>query len=125
MVSNQASASRIENPLSNRGPGDLLGDVEIFHQDQELGKVIDLITLQKGALIARDPGDPLLSEQDSNGHAKPLALTPAERSALDGERHSSWYSQTRELRMTILVTACAAITQCVDGNKAAYIRSSC
>lgn len=137
------------NPLKNRLPGDLLDDVETFYRNQKLKVVIDLITLQKGALIARDPtdfesqhsngsNDSALGTQDSNdsndtapgaqgsnGHETPFKLTEAEKSAISDEKDSSWFFQTRELRVTILATACAAITQYVDGNKAAYNRASC
>lgn len=78
-----------------------------------------------GAQDTNDSNDSALGAQDSNGHATLFWLTPAERSAIDDERDSSWFFQTRELRVTILATACAAITQCVDGNKAAYNRASC
>lgn len=94
---------RIRNPLTNRTPDELDQDVEKFHERQELGNTVDLSTLVKGARIARDPRN--LSE-----HAVP-GITPAERSAIERERESNFFQQSKPLKVTILTTACAAVIQ--------------
>lgn len=102
-----------ENPLVDREPWKLDDDVKTFYKNcdnplkknceskQKIDEVVALEELQKGAKVAQARGQ--------------VELTPAEEKAINDERVYEWFYQTRELRGTILVTACAAITQYVKG----------
>ncbi|KAJ5689546.1 Major facilitator superfamily domain general substrate transporter [Penicillium macrosclerotiorum] len=89
----------LDNPPNVRHLHQLERDVEHFYTRDGLENFINLETLLKGAQIARNPED-----LDTPN------LSPAERNALEKE-DSQWLSQTRDLSVTIMATACAAITQ--------------
>jgi hypothetical protein len=74
--------------------------VRDFHQRQKLGKVVDVELLVKGALIARDPI-----------YIRICDLTEPEKNALKSEATLGFFEQTKELKVSILTTACAAIIQ--------------
>ncbi|KAJ0423941.1 major facilitator superfamily domain-containing protein [Aspergillus carlsbadensis] len=88
------------NPLTERTASELEQDVRDFHERQELGKVVDVQLLVKGALIARDPI-----------YIQICDLTEPERRALESEETLGFFQQTKELKVSILTTACAAIIQ--------------
>ncbi|OJJ29783.1 hypothetical protein ASPWEDRAFT_177523 [Aspergillus wentii DTO 134E9] len=90
---------RNRNPLKDRTPEELEDDVRNFHQRLELGDVLDLDLLLRAARIARDPTD----------HVP--GITPAEEKTIRSESESEFYQQTKDLKVTILAMACAAITQ--------------
>lgn len=101
IVTDHTCQSRIKDPLQDLTPGQLEDAVRDLHEYLQLENVIDLRTLQNGALVAQDPNSPATRER----------LTEAERMAIDNERNYHWFLQTQELLVTILTTACAAITQ--------------
>jgi hypothetical protein len=76
----------------------------LFHVRLKLENVVDLQTLIKGAKIAKQPW----------GHHT-LELTPAELQTIneENEENSLSFLSTRGLLVTIMATACAAITQYV------------
>ncbi|KAJ5154023.1 Major facilitator superfamily domain general substrate transporter, partial [Penicillium coprophilum] len=80
----------------------LEADVEEFHNRLQLESVVDLRTLIKGARIAKQRW----------GHATP-GLTPTEVATIKEENLETSLSflHTRGLLVTIMATACAAITQ--------------
>lgn len=84
-------------------PHELDQDVENFHRRQKLAVVVDLRTLIRGARIAQNPGNARMETVPG--------LTKAEESALDQEKSSNFFQQTKQLKVTILTTACAAIIQ--------------
>lgn len=73
-----------------------------FYDRNNLKDVVDLELLVKGARIAQEP-DNLYT----------LSLTPAEFKAIKDEKESGFWQQSKDLKVTILTTACAAITQYV------------
>ncbi|KAJ5854643.1 hypothetical protein N7534_007186 [Penicillium rubens] len=92
----------IDNPLANQEPAQLEAEVEEFHKRVNLNGVVDLEILIRGARIA----------QQRWGDAPP-GFTPAEFEAIKNENSKSYLSflQTRGLLVTVMATACAAITQ--------------
>ncbi|KAF7164621.1 hypothetical protein CNMCM5623_009078 [Aspergillus felis] len=88
------------NPLRERTPGELKEDVRKFHRDHKLGPVVDLEVLIKGALIAQDATN-----------IETCDLTAPEKLAIQSEAQSGFFQQTKELKVTILTTACAAVIQ--------------
>ncbi|KAL2844547.1 MFS transporter [Aspergillus pseudoustus] len=91
---------RNPNPLTERTASELEGDVREFHRRQELGDVVDVELLVKGALISRD-----------EIYIEICNLTEPERRALKSEAKLGFFQQTKELKVSILTTACAAIIQ--------------
>ncbi|KAJ6178291.1 hypothetical protein N7519_008752 [Penicillium mononematosum] len=92
----------IDNPLANQEPAQLEAEVEEFHKRVNLNGVVDLEILIRGARIAQQRwGD------------TPPGFTPAEFEAIKNENSKSYLSflQTRGLLVTVMATACAAITQ--------------
>ncbi|KAJ5886290.1 Major facilitator superfamily domain general substrate transporter [Penicillium subrubescens] len=89
----------IDNPLSGIDLQQLTTIVERFHCRVGLENVVDVQTLLKGAQVAQDPDD-----------CHTARLSTRERDALARE-NSPWFWQSRDLSITILATACAAITQ--------------
>ena len=103
-TSNDFQSIRIDNPLANQEPAQLEAEVEEFHKRVNLNGVIDLEILIRGARIA----------QQRWGDAPP-GFTPAEFEAIKNENSKSYLSflRTRGLLVTVMATACAAITQYV------------
>ncbi|KAE8336673.1 hypothetical protein BDV24DRAFT_178338 [Aspergillus arachidicola] len=93
-------ARRPRNPLVLRTPEELEDDVHKFYVRNHLEDVVALELLVKGARIAQEP-DNLYT----------LSLTSAEFKAIKDEKESGFWQQSKDLKVTILTTACAAITQ--------------
>ncbi|KAE8136097.1 hypothetical protein BDV38DRAFT_272369 [Aspergillus pseudotamarii] len=91
---------RPRNPLLLRTPDELEDDVRKFYDRNHLQDVIDVELLIRGARIAQEP-DNLYT----------LDLTAAEFKAIKDEKESGFWQQSKDLKVTILTTACAAITQ--------------
>lgn len=85
-----------------------MADVKAFHNNLGLEMVVDLQTLINGARLAKD----------RRLYYVPSGLTHAELEDIKREREDSdrylSFLPTRGLLVTIMVTACAAITQYVD-----------
>lgn len=88
------------NPLRDRTPEELKGDVTWFHGNHELKEVVDLELLIKGALIAQDIAN-----------IETCGLSAPQKRAIKSETRLGFFQQTKELKTTILATACAAIIQ--------------
>jgi hypothetical protein len=88
------------NPLRERTNGELRDDVHRFHGDHKLEDVVDVKLLINGALIARDPSN-----------VETCDLTVPEKLAIKSEPRLGLFKQTKELKVVILTTACAAIIQ--------------
>ncbi|KAE8147190.1 hypothetical protein BDV25DRAFT_160939 [Aspergillus avenaceus] len=86
------------NPLRNRTPDEIEDDVSGFHERVKLEDVVDLETLTKGAFVAAD---------STNAKNIP-GITATELQALEKRTP---FQQSKDLKVTILTTACAAITQ--------------
>ncbi|KAI9376361.1 hypothetical protein BJX61DRAFT_530911 [Aspergillus egyptiacus] len=90
----------IENPLTDRPPSEIEASATVVYNDH-LKDVVDKDVFLRGARLAQYPED----------RVGVPGLTGAERLALDTEKTSNIFHQTNALRVTIMVTACAAITQ--------------
>ncbi|THC92709.1 hypothetical protein EYZ11_007816 [Aspergillus tanneri] len=100
MVRHQGARQSL-TPRIQRYPEDLQRDVEHFYRNHDgLEDVVDVKLLLKGARVAHDPNNLFLAD-----------LTGLERKILDEEDKSGLFNQTKELKVTILTTTCAAITQ--------------
>ncbi|KAI9854474.1 MAG: hypothetical protein M1813_000990 [Trichoglossum hirsutum] len=98
----QNNAPRIiNNPLLYLTPDELNDSVERFHDRHGLASVVSLDVLKRGARVAQDPSLYRTIE----------GITPPELDALQREKALSFMQQTRELKVTIMTTACAAIVQ--------------
>lgn len=76
-------------------------DVTLFHERLKLQNIVDLETLIKGAKIANEPYNYAL-----------FGLSVPEYKTISTEGSQSFW-KTRGLLVTIMATACAAITQFV------------
>ncbi|KAL4919762.1 hypothetical protein BDW62DRAFT_216674 [Aspergillus aurantiobrunneus] len=92
---------KYEHPLSLRLPDEVVGDATSFYERQNLENVVGKEVFLRGARLARDP----------NNKAGVPGLTKAENDTLNLEKTANLFKQTKDLKVTILVTACAAITQ--------------
>ncbi|KAJ5397631.1 Major facilitator superfamily domain general substrate transporter [Penicillium cosmopolitanum] len=99
MSTDEDNESRSAIPLSRQKIEDLERDVRQFWERLELQNTVRIETLIKGAKIAKDPPNVAL-----------IGLSGPERQAIFSEkRQLPW--QARGLLVTVMVTACAAITQ--------------
>lgn len=73
---------------------------ELFQNFPDLEHVVDRNLFIRGARVA----------QERNNYRLP-GLTDAESRALEAEGELGFLEQTKDLKVTILTTACAAITQ--------------
>ncbi|PLB46431.1 MFS transporter [Aspergillus steynii IBT 23096] len=90
----------LNNPITEF-PDDLETEVqELYDSHKELEDVVDVDLLIRGARVA----------QMGNNHLV-RHLTAAEKQAIKIENRSGFLDQTKDLKVTILTTACAAITQ--------------
>ncbi|GES66614.1 MFS transporter [Aspergillus terreus] len=104
------SDRRPPNPLRERTREELIQDVHNFYdrhklKDDELKgvklqDVVDVDLLVKGALIARDPSA-----------VETCGLTGPQKRAITSEPELGLFQQTKELKVIILTTACAAVIQ--------------
>ncbi|KAF4768891.1 hypothetical protein HAV15_008382 [Penicillium sp. str.  len=97
-----SSRPTTDNPLDGIESPQLEADVTAFHNNLSLDIVVDLQTLINGARLAKHRLRPI-----------PSGLTRAELETISRENSDKYLSflQTRGLLVTIMVTACAAITQ--------------
>ncbi|KAL4796063.1 hypothetical protein BDV19DRAFT_398528 [Aspergillus venezuelensis] len=106
------SGSRIaeeEHPLRRRLPDEVVRDATLFYHRQnvdgvmghKMEDVVDLDVFLRGARLARNP----LNTAGIPG------LTKVEEEAHVSESRSGLSQLTKDLKVTILVTACAAMTQ--------------
>ncbi|KAL2841757.1 hypothetical protein BJY01DRAFT_236277 [Aspergillus pseudoustus] len=91
---------RNPNPLAERLPRELKEDVRMFHRRHMLEAVVDVETLVKGALLAQDAAR---IETDE--------YSLLEKTAVRSEINAGFLNQTRELKISIVATACAASMQ--------------
>ena len=89
----------IENPLRRIPEEQLTAYIESFFEDYGLESVVDITTLVRGARLARDE-EAFRAEGNSDG-----SFTTVEEAALDKEKHSTIWTETRELKI-ILLTCC-------------------
>ncbi|RAL04457.1 MFS transporter [Aspergillus ibericus CBS 121593] len=100
MENSPSTVRRHRNPLWSRMPDELERDVRGFHKRVQLEDVVDVDLLIRGARIAQNPTNLAIP-----------GLTKSEKKALVAEKTSEFFQQSKDLKVTILTTACAAITQ--------------
>ena len=95
----------IENPL-RRIPEDKLKDfIESFHEINKLGTVVDPATLVRGARLARDE-EAFVAEEKAEEN-----LTYVESTALDKEKGTTIWSETREIKIILLICCVGSVLQ--------------
>ncbi|KAL5360152.1 hypothetical protein BJX96DRAFT_184377 [Aspergillus floccosus] len=91
---------RTYNPLRERTSEELTEDVHNFYNSHKLEDMVEVDLLVKGALIAQ-----------YSSAVETCGLTEPQRLAIRSERHLGLFEQTKELKVIIMTTACAAIIQ--------------
>ncbi|KAL8916567.1 MAG: hypothetical protein Q9208_008438 [Pyrenodesmia sp. 3 TL-2023] len=95
----------IENPL-RRIPEDRLSrDIGSFHVRSGLADVVDVATLIRGARLARD------EEAFMSGGVAGESLTNIETLALDNEKRTTIWTESREIKIILLTCCVASIAQ--------------
>ncbi|KAL8969937.1 MAG: hypothetical protein Q9183_001757 [Haloplaca sp. 2 TL-2023] len=95
----------IENPL-RRIPEEKLKDyIESFHEINRLGTVVDPATLVRGARLARDEEGFVAEEKAVEN------LTFVESTALDKEKGTTIWSETREIKIILLICCVGSVLQ--------------
>lgn len=92
---------RVQNPLLDRRPWELEGDVKKFHARVGLDCSVDVDILVRGAMAAQNP----YTIDSIRG------MTDVEKATFRDEKQWGFREQTEELKVAILVTAFAAIIQ--------------
>ncbi|KAI4139844.1 MAG: hypothetical protein LQ341_004062 [Variospora aurantia] len=95
----------IENPLRRIPENRLSACIVKFHERHKLANVIDLATLIRGARLARDE-EAFMSEEVAE-----KSLTNLEMSALEREKHTRIWTESRELKIILLTCCVASIAQ--------------
>ena len=91
----------IENPLRRIDEDDLVKEVRDFHHDEEMNDVVDVDTLIRGGQLARDE-EAFIADGD---------LSPVERIALQKEKTSTIWQESKELKVILLTCVTASILQ--------------
>lgn len=95
----------IETPLRRMSENRLSEDIESFHKKSHPANVVDLATLIRGARLARDK-EAFMSEEVAKG-----SLTEIEKSALEREKGTSIWTESREIKIVLLTCCVASIAQ--------------
>lgn len=96
----------VENPLRRIPEDRLRALIETFYHDNpRLVDFVDLDTLIRGARLARDK-EAFLKEEEANGR-----LSKVEKAALDKEKVSSIWTESRELKIILLICFLGAVVQ--------------
>jgi len=91
----------IENPLQRIEEDELDGDLSSFHQDYDLAVVVDLDVLIRGGRLAR--GEEVFVAEGN--------LSIVERKALQKEKGTRFWEESRELRIILLTCSVGAVVQ--------------
>jgi hypothetical protein len=91
----------IENPLQRVPEDELDHDIDEFHANYRLGRVVDVETLIHGAHLARDE-DATIAEG---------ILTEPEERALDRERRTRFWEESKELKIILLTCSVGSVVQ--------------
>ncbi|KAL8915015.1 MAG: hypothetical protein Q9171_000455 [Xanthocarpia ochracea] len=93
----------IENPLRRIPEEELNGYIKSFHKEKGLGIGIDFNTLVRGARLARDE-EAFVQEEAGN-------LTEVESAALEKEKRTTIWSESREIKIILLICCVGSIVQ--------------
>ena len=92
----------IENPLRRIDEDDLISDIKSFHEETEgLKDVVSLDVLKRGGLLARD----------EEGFRAEGDISEPEEAALDREKTSTLWQETKELNVILLTCFVASVVQ--------------
>ena len=91
----------IENPLQRIDEDELDEDIELFHSENELGEVVDVDILIRGGRLAR-------AEEIFKARGN---LSDVENAALQKEKSTRFWEESKELRVILLACTMGSITQ--------------
>ncbi|KAL8855921.1 MAG: hypothetical protein Q9178_007435 [Gyalolechia marmorata] len=95
----------IENPLRRVAEEHVIKSVREFHQENHLDSVVDVATCIRGARLARQEEIFTTREGDEG------PITEVERAALDKEKRTSIWTDTRELKIILLTCSLGSVLQ--------------
>ncbi|KAL8914324.1 MAG: hypothetical protein Q9171_001044 [Xanthocarpia ochracea] len=95
----------IENPLRRVAEEHVINYVRDFHEDNHLDSVVDVATCIRGALLARQEEIFTTREGDDG------PITEVERAALEKEKRTSIWTDTRELKIILLSCSLGSVLQ--------------
>ena len=95
----------IENPLRRVAEEDVIEYVRAFHKDNDLDSVVDVATCIRGGRLARQEEIFITREEDDG------SITEVERAALDKEKRTSIWTDTRELKIILLICSLGSVLQ--------------
>ena len=95
----------VENPLRRVAEEHVIKYIRDFHNDNDLGSVVDVGTCIRGGLLARQEEIFLTREEDEH------SITEVEKTALDKEKHTSIWTDTRELKIILLICSLGSVLQ--------------
>ncbi|KAL8992253.1 MAG: hypothetical protein Q9169_007247 [Polycauliona sp. 2 TL-2023] len=95
----------IENPLRRIAEEHLIEYVRDFHAANRLGSIVDVDTLVRGALLARQ------EEIFTTREAENKTLTEVELAALKNEKETTIWTETRELQVVLLTCCIGSVLQ--------------
>lgn len=91
----------IENPLQRIEEDELDDDISAFHRDYDLAEVVDVDVLIRGGRLAR--GEEVFVAEGS--------LSDVERAALQKEKSTRFWEESKELRVILLTCTVGAVVQ--------------
>lgn len=96
-------AGRIENPLARLDEDDLIADIKDFHADPSNGlyALLEVETLIHGGLLAKDEEVAIAEEY----------INELEIAALEDEKCSTIWSESKELKVNLLTCCVASVLQ--------------
>ena len=95
----------IENPLRRVAEEHVVEYVRGFHEDNDLGSVIDDATCIRGGCLARQ------EEIFSTTAGEDGFITQVERTALEKEKRTTIWTDTRELKIILLICSLGSVLQ--------------
>ncbi|KAL8758213.1 MAG: hypothetical protein Q9184_003996 [Pyrenodesmia sp. 2 TL-2023] len=95
----------IENPLRRIPEDRLSAYIKSFHENSDLADFVDVPTLIRGARLARDE-EAFMSEEVAEG-----SLTEIEKLALEREKRTTIWTESREIKIILLTCCVASIAQ--------------
>lgn len=102
---NQNDLAIIENPLRRIPENRLSGYIKSFYEESQLANVISLDVLVRAARLARD--EEAFKSEGIADHS----LTNVDRTALEKEKHTSIWTESREIKIILLICSVASIVQ--------------
>ncbi|KAL9594358.1 MAG: hypothetical protein Q9219_007072 [cf. Caloplaca sp. 3 TL-2023] len=95
----------IENPLRRIPESNLPTYIEEFYEQSDLANIVDVDTLIRATRLARDE-EAFIDEESAEG-----TLTKVETTALDKEKSTTIWTESREIKIILLSCCVASIVQ--------------